>query len=381
MNSAREKKILAAILTLGFLLRVYLCFFTHLPHLHRDTREYYKQAETLLAGGYTNFFPNGYPMIMAFAKLIAGTASHTLLLWINIAFSTLTVWFAWDIAKRVFPNPLVAPVAAALVAVFPSQLNFVRWLTSEVPTLFFLLGAYFFYYRKQYARSGIFFALGIFVRTNIAPVPILLLIIKAIRDKKVPWRLAAGTVAPLLLIGFYCFLKTGEFSVAGNNQINILYAVTAKGDSVDFALNRKHPEINTSGKAMKMYVDHMVSEPGEFIQQKWANYWELWGFYPTSARGTRGTGSRLLLGAGNFFMVVFGLIGWWLHRRSLAANLLMLPFVTVTAIHVLLFALTRYTYPVEPFMILLAAAGIVKLVKKPQKQKAIPGGDGLSHKL
>jgi len=365
MNSAREKKILAAILTLGFLLRVYLCFFTHLPNLHRDTREYYKQADTLLAGGYTNFFPNGYPMIMAFAKLIAGTASNTLLLWINIAFSTLTVWFTWDIAKRVFPNPLVAPVAAALVAVFPSQLNFVRWLTSEVPTLFFLLGAYFFYYRKQYARSGIFFALGIFVRTNIAPVPILLLIIKAIRDKKVPWRLAAGTVAPLLLVGFYCFLKTGEFSVAGNNQINILYAVTAKGDSVDFTLNRKHPEINTSGKAMKMYVDHMVTEPGEFIQQKWANYWELWGFYPTSARGTRGTASRLLLGAGNFFMVVFGLVGWWLHRRSLAANLLMLPFVTVTAIHVLLFALTRYTYPVEPFMILLAAAGIVKMIKKP----------------
>ena len=377
MNSAREKKLLAATLTIGFLLRVWVCFFTHLPHLHRDTQEYYKQAETLLAGGYTNFFPNGYPLIIALAKAIAGAATDTLLVWINIVFSTLTVWFTWDIARRVFPNPLVAPVAAALVAVFPSQINYVRWLTSEVPTVFFLLGAYFFYYRKQWVRSGIFFAMAIFVRTNITPIPFVILLIRILRDKKIPWRLAAGTLLPLLLVASYCFLKTGEFSIAGNNQINILYAVVAKGDSVDFTFNRKHPEINTSGKAMKMYVGHMVHQPLEFIGQKWANYWELWGFYPSSAGDTRGTGSRLLLGAGNFFMIVFGLIGWWQHRRLLAANLLLLPFLVITAIHVLLFVLTRYTYPVEPFMILLAAAGIVKMTK----QKAIPFGDGPSPKL
>jgi len=364
MNNDRDKKLLAAILAAGFLLRVYVCFFTHLPHLHRDTREYYKQADTLLAGGYTNFFPNGYPLIMAFAKLIARTASNTLLIWINIAFSTLTIWFTWDIAKRVFSTPLVAPVAAALVAIFPSQINFVRWLTSEVPTVFFLLGAYFFYYRKQYVRSGIFFAVSIFIRTNIAPIPLIILLIRTIRDKKIPWRLAAGTFLPLLLVGFYCFLKTGEFSVAGNNQVNILYAVIAKGDSLDFTYNQKHPEINTSGKAMKLYIDHMMDKPSEYIAQKWANYWELWGFYPGSVLGTRGTGSRILMGAGNFFMVVFGLIGWWLHRRSLDANLLLLPFITVTVIHVLLFALTRHTYPVEPFMILLAAAGILRMTQK-----------------
>jgi hypothetical protein len=377
MNSDREKKLLAALLTVGFLLRVWICFFTRLPHLHRDSQEYYKQAVTLLTGGYTNFFPNGYPLIMAIAKLIAPTSYNTLLIWINIAFSTLSIGFTWDIAKRAFPNPLVAPLAATLIAVFPSQINYVRWLTSEVPTLFFLLGAYFFYYRKQYARSGIFFAMAIFVRTNIAPIPIIILAIKAFKDKKIPWRLAAGNLIPLLLIGFYCFIKTGDFSIAGNNRINVLYAVAAKGDSIDFTLNRKHPEINTSGQAMKLYIDHMVGQPGDFVRQKLANYWELWGFYASSLGGTRGSGSRLLLGAGNFFLVVFGLIGWWLNRRLLSANLLLLPFLTVTVIHVLLFAITRYTYPVEPFMILLAAAGIVQM----SKQKATPFGDGPSPKL
>jgi len=359
-----KKLILAIILIVGFLLRVFVSFFTWLPNMHLDSFEYYKQADTLLAGGYTNYFPNGYPLIMAIAKLIAGTHSTEFLLWTNIAFSTLSIWFAYDIGTRVFSSQATGLVAAALLAVFPSQLNYVRSLMTEVPTAFFLLGGYFFYYRKRSLLSGLFFAMAIFIRTNIAPIPILLLLIKALRDKKLPWRMLAGNFLPLLAIAFYCYARTGEFAIAGNNQINILYAVTAKGDNIDFSLNRKHPDINTSGKAAKWYLDHMIADPMGFIGQKWANYWELWGFFPSSAEGTRGLGSRLLLGAGNVVMVVFGFTGWWLHRRSLASNLLMLPFVIVTMIHIVLFALKRYTYPVEPFMILLAASALVNIKER-----------------
>src|SRR5579859_552206 len=258
MNNRRDDRILSLILVFGFLLRVIICFFTQLPNLHRDSYEYYGQADTLLAGGYTNFFPNGYPLIMAIAKAIAGTNSITLLLWVNITFSTLSIWFIYDIGKKVFGNPSIALLAAAILAIFPSQLNYVRWLTTEVPTAFFLLGAYFFYYRRRYFRSGIFFALAVFIRTNIAPIPIIILAVRAIRDKKLPWRLLAGVALPLMMVGSYCYWKTGEFSIAGNNQINILYAVTAKGDYLNLTLNREHPEINTTGKAVKMYIDHKI---------------------------------------------------------------------------------------------------------------------------
>jgi hypothetical protein len=36
----------------------------------------------------------------------------------------------------------------------------------------------------------------------------------------------------------------------------------------------------------------------------------------------------------------------------------------VTLIHTMLFALTRYTYPVEPFMVILAAGALVKIAEK-----------------
>ena len=358
------KEALAFILIVGFLFRVGITFFTWLPNMELDSYEYYNQAYTLLSGGYTNYFPNGYPLIIAIAKFFTSTDANTLLLWINIIFSTLTIWFIYDIGNRVYSSPLVGLVAAAILAIFPAQLNYVRMLMTEVPTAFFLVGAYFFYYRKQFLWSGLFFALAIFVRTNVAPIPILLIAIQVIRDKNVPWRLLTGCLLPLLAICFYSYAKTGEFSIAGNNQINILYAVTAKGSFVDFSLNRTHPEINTTGKALQLYIDHMKADPQEFIAQRWANFWELWTFYADSAHNTRSVASRVVLGAGHFFMVVFGLIGWWLHRRSLSSNLLMLPFVTVTLIHTVLFATSRYTYPVEPFMILLAASALVKIKEK-----------------
>lgn len=374
MNRISEKKILTFILIVGFLLRVAICFFSGLPHRHEDTPEYYHQANILLSGGYLNFFPNGYPLLIAFAKFITPAYSDTLLLWCNILLSTLTIWFIYDIGKRVFSNSFIALAAAAILAVFPSQVNYVRWLTSELPSAFLLLGAYFFYYRKQNIRSGIFFALAIFVRTNVTPIAIALLAIKTIREKKIPWRLAAGTVLPLIIVGLYCFWKTGEFSIAGNNQINILYSITASGGYVDFSYNRNHPELNTGDKIVAAYIDHMKNEPGEYLGQKWANYWELWGFYPSSQHGTRNTKARLLIGIGNFFMIVFGAIGWRLHRHSFAVNLLTLPFITVTCIHVILFVLTRYTYPVEPFMILLAASAGEPLTRNRNPSRPAPPG-------
>src|SRR5580765_6619065 len=99
-----------------------------------------------------------------------------------------------------------------------------------------------------------------------------------------------------------------------------------------------------------MYVQHFSENPGYFLKQKIANYWELWGFYASAGDGGRGVGSRLLLGMENLFLIVFGLSGWWMNRKSFNALILIIPFFVVTVLHVLLFALTRYTYPVEAFM-------------------------------
>lgn len=362
--SQSAQKILAAILITGILLRIYICFFSHLPNMHKDSYEYYKQADTLLAGGYTNYFPNGYPFLIALVKTLSAAHTDGILLWLNILMSSLTIWFVYDIGKRLSGHTSLGLLAAGILAIFPSQINYVRWLMTEVPTSFFLLGAFFFYYRRQYGWCGLFFGITIVVRTNVAPVVVLLLIAQLIYSRKLQPLLLAGIFLPLLLTGFYSYRKTGSFSISGNNQINILYAVTASGSYIDYTFGDTHPEINTTGKALHMYVDHLVTNPLQFARQRLANLWELWGFYASDANGGRGVASRLLLGAGNFFLVVFGLAGWWRYRKDFNISILILPFLVVTLLHTFLFAMPRYTYPVEAFMILLAAWALVRPTQK-----------------
>ncbi|MBS1664284.1 MAG: glycosyltransferase family 39 protein [Bacteroidetes bacterium] len=364
------RRYLLAIAALGFLLRLYICFFSGLPNMHKDSFEYFKQADTLLAGGYTDYFPNGYPLMIALVKAVCKGLTEPIMLLLHIGMSVATIWFVYDIGRRISGLPYLGLLAALLLAVFPSQINYVRWLTTETPTAFFLLGGFFFYYRRNYMWAGLFLGFATVVRSNVSPVFLLLFLVHFIHYnkqpflKRLPVSLIAGTFLPLLLIGSYCYWKTGKFSTAGNNQINILYSVTASGSYIDFNLGDKLPEVNTTGKALHLYVQHMKEYPGEFVRQKLANYWELWGFYASSAAGGRGTGSRLLLGLGNLFLLVLGLPGWWQQRKNYPVSILIIPFVVVTILHTMLFAMPRYTYPVEPFLLILCSYTIFRLLKK-----------------
>jgi hypothetical protein len=278
--------------------------------------------------------------------------------------STVTIWWVWDIAKRIFRDDVVALTAAFLIAIFPPLINYVRWIMTETPTIFFLVGAYFFYYRKQYWLSGLMFGLATVIRANIGPVFILLVLLELIVRKKLNYRLLLAALIPILMVSFYCYGKTGKFSIAGNARVNILYAVTASGSHIDFTMTDKHPEIDTKEKAEKMYFDHMRSEPGEFIRQRLANAWELWGFYASDSDGHRSPGASIMLGACNLFLIGFGLFGWWRNRKDFMISILILPFLVVTVICVLLITITRYAYPAEPFLVLTGSWSLVWLVRR-----------------
>ncbi|HEY6901130.1 MAG TPA: glycosyltransferase family 39 protein [Puia sp.] len=364
------RRYLLVIAALGLLLRVYICFFSGLPNMHKDSFEYFKQADTLLAGGYTDFFPNGYPFIIALVKAVCKGLTEPVMLLVHIGMSVATIGFVYDIGRRLSGLPYLGLLAALLLAVFPSQINYVRWLTTETPTAFFLLGGFFFYYRRDYVWAGLFLGVATVVRSNVSPVFLLLFLVHFLHNRKQPFlkrlpiTLIFWTFIPLLFTGFYCYWKTGKFSTAGNNQINILYSVTASGSYIDFNLNNKLPDVNTTGKALHLYVDHMKENPRGFVRQKLANYWELWGFYASSADGGRGVGSRLLLGLGNLFLLGLGLPGWWMQRKNYPVSILIIPFAVVTFLHTMLFAMPRYTYPVEPFLLLLSSWTIFAILKK-----------------
>jgi len=371
------QKILWVILLLGLLCRVYIAFFAPLPNIHTDSKDYFSQADTLLKGGYTNFFPNGYPLIVALVKWVAGSAAITVLLCINIAMSVCNIYFGFTIANTVFKNHRVALLAGAIIAFFPSQVNYVRWLMTEVPAAFFLVGGFHFYYQKKYGLAGLFLGMATLVRTEFLPVFALLLLADAVFIKRINLRLLLGAVLPLVLMGSYCYLKTGEFALAGHSRFNTLTSVTASGNHIDFYFADKHPEYNTNAKAMQLYLDTLRKAPSAYVKSRAANLWELWGFYAAATPSGRMVITRIVIGLGNLFLIAFGLPAFWRHRKNYQVLLLIIPFLVVTLVHIVYFAMQRYTYPVEPFMIVLAACSLYALTNKslPYSQELTPGND------
>ncbi len=348
------KFILFCILLVAAMLRIYISFFSHLPNIHRDSGDYLKQADAILAGNYINYFPNGYPLIIAFTKYFSGVYTVSALLWLNIFFAVATTYFVYQISNHLFKNAGLALCTALIFAIFPSQINITRWLITEVPTAFFLTGAYLFYLNRKYLSSGLFFAMCTFIRTEILLIFILLIVFELITLRRLNFGLMLAFLIPLLLVCSYSKHKTGEFSLAGHSKVNIMYSITAAGSDIDWDYIDKHPEIKTKNDAVEKYFDHMKSEPLIYLKQRTANLWELWGM-PSSSDGSRSIYSRLAMLLENIFLFLFGIWGWLLNVRKFDIFILIFPFVVVTFIHTMMLALTRYTIPVQPFMLIMAS--------------------------
>ncbi len=350
------------IILLGLLIRVAACFFAGLPHMHTDSFGYFEQADAILQSGYINYFPNGYPFIIAFFKLLSTEYIVPLLLWLSILFSVFSVFFVSEITRIIFHNTGIALLASFILAIFPTQINYVRWLLTEAPTTFFLLGFYFFYLKNRNWYAGLFFGFATVIRTEVIPILLLMMFLELIFRKRFRVAVLIGFLIPVIAVSSYCYTKTGQFSMAGHSKVNIMYSITSSGGYVDWHYQDKHPEVKTSGQALEMYIEYMKEDPVRYVKNRMANLWELWGFFPSSSEGSRSFLARLSIGLINFFLIVLGFYGWWVNRKYLLANFLMIPFLIVTGVHTILLTLPRYTYTVEPFLIIFVAFTINRIV-------------------
>jgi len=363
-NEKNNYRVLGFILFVAFVVRVFICFGISLSHTIVDSDEYFLQADKLLQGSYINYFPNGYPYIIALAKLFGGNYAAALLLCLNIILGTCSVYFVYSITQRVFSDPILALLAALLMAIFPTQVNYTRWLLTEVPSTFFLLGFYSFYLQKRFFTAGLAGGLAVIIRTELLAIFLLVFLAELLMKKSFRFMLAVGLLVPMLAAGYYAFLKTGFFSLSGHSKANIMYSITSSGGYVDWYFQDKHPEVKTSGQAMELYIEYMKNDPVTYIKNRLANLWELWGFFPSSSDGGRSFISRILIGSINLFLLLFGCCGFFKNYRRFDVLILIFPFLVVTGVHTLLLALPRYTFTAEPFLLILASFCCLSLLRK-----------------
>ena len=349
----RERGLLAALLLLAFGARLWLCFGAGLEWLTPDSHNYLRMAAAMAAGSPFGLFPNGYPMLVAAVGALAGEATLPALIAVNAVASTATVWLVHRLARTLTDRALPALLAALGAALLPNQLVYVHYVLTEPTATLLLTAGLLVLCRGHSGTGGALLAVACAFRSSLVPVLLLAAAALAWRaaDPSAWRRFSAGAAA----VGVaYAALCGAGVVVPGNNAgSNLLIAVGSPSSALSYAPDgfdaeqRRHP--------LRTYVLSAVEHPGRFAWQRTSALWELWGPYPTEVE--RSLPARLLLGL-RLPLLLLALLALVRHRRRLEVLLLATPCISVTAVHVALFATPRFSYPAEPALLALASLSL-----------------------
>ena len=114
----------------------------------------------------------------------------------------------------------------------------------------------------------------------------------------------------------------------------------------------------------------MFSEPIDFFILRLSSFWELWGPWPNDAEGIRGMFSRIIIGL-RFPLLVLAILGFIISfrdeqlksERKNIFNLLIIPVIFISLVYVMFFSTPRFSFCMEPFVILLASNTLYTIYK------------------
>jgi uncharacterized membrane protein len=211
--------------------------------------------------------------------------------------------------------------------------------------------------------SGLFFWFSAFIRSTLLPVgPLTALCLVAFGQ----WKRALLVVAGLAMgLGIERTLSAlGLIVPSGNLGPNLLISIGS--DSVR-GINFSIDQFSAAEKAQPFitYLTFAIERPVEFLYQRWAALWELWGPWPSpgDAENPRSYLGRGLIGL-RFPLFVAALMELWRGRKKWEYCIIGCPIIIVTLIHIMFFATPRFTHPVEPMLIILASVFLAKIVER-----------------
>ncbi|MDR3665985.1 MAG: glycosyltransferase family 39 protein [Ignavibacteriaceae bacterium] len=321
-----------------------------MPHYTIDSQNYIQQAQTLKNGGYNNYFPNGYPLIILIVSMLFPLLHG--LLWLNIILSLFTIIFVYLIAEKLSGNIYIGLFSSAVLVFYPTQVNYVHFILTEVPVTFFLALAVYLYQKEKLIYSGLALGFAIIIRTTLIFVPFLFFIYLYYNHRRregLIW-LTSFLIIPLLLM-LYGYLVSGNFTL-GRNFTHNLY----------ITIHQPYKLSYTKIHGIESYFSYMISSPVHFLTDRIHSIWNLWGFLPSTADGFRTGIIYKVYIALRFPLLILAIYGYIKSDSKRIPLLLILPAISITLIHTIFFSNTRFTLPAEPMLIILAVMGISKFI-------------------
>ena len=387
---AASRLTLIAILVTAFALRVLAAAIVpDQSVLLGDAVAYREVGKSLWATGQMNalYFMPLYPALVA----VFGPGWPQLL--IDIALSTVLVWLIYELTDAIFASKRAAILAGAVAAVYPYFIFYSIVGLTETLFMVLLLAAYLCWYRNAYIAASVFSVLGILTRPVLDPLAPLLLLYFAIAIRGLSIKAAAKYLA--IYAGIYCLLMapwwlhnykayqtfvrlnlgSGVALLSGNSPSN-------QSGGIDNNLNATmapFAEIAdpvARDKAMqRAALNYIKEDPGRFLIQAAKRFQRFWSPWPQTEEYSRPL-YKLISFCSFIPVLLLALVFVVLYGRTYFRRIapLLLFIVYLNSLHLVFPASLRYRLPVEPFLIILAAAGAVHLVdrwsqKKPSRER------------
>lgn len=376
---AVERRTLVVILVFAALLRLALAPVVHarLGYLP-DVLSYRTAAAQLWALSLIKdpWVMPGYPLLV----MLAGRGGFGQLL-ADTAVSVVGVWCLARITREISGNPLAALLAALMWAVYPFAIFYtVVGLSENLFLTLFLLG-FLGYLLSRFTWGSIAMVAAILTRPTTELLTPILLIVFVLLVHHLSLRQAAkhlGIFAAIYVVlmapwWWHNYEKYGEFVrldlasglvlYSGNNPRN----TDGGGVNVKITVPGYHETSDPVARdriLRQAAVRYIIDNPGRFLKLAAIKFTRLWRPWPYAREYSSGL---LAVTAATAYLPVLALavaggVGG-LRRRDVRLLPIALYIGYVTAIHMVTIGSLRYRFPMEPFLVILAAAPLAWIVR------------------
>ena len=301
----------------------------------------------------------------------------------DIAVSVAMVWLVFQLAYAVFRDRTIALAAAFATAIYPPFIYFSIVGLTETLFTTLILAAYVCWYRGAFVPAAAFAVLSILTRPAIDLLaPLLVIYFAAVVHRST----AAGAVRQgLIYAAVYCALMTpwwvhnyssygkfvrlnlaaGENFYAGNNPLNKSGGGVIGVDFSNSEYSKIVDPVERDRTAFKAGIEFVRQDPVAFLQRATVKFGRFWRLWPYAAEYSDW---RIIAVYAVSYVPVFLLtllfFGFCGPLEFLRVAPILAFGVYLTLVNVVFVASLRYRFPLEPFMIVLAAAALVRLMRR-----------------
>ncbi len=370
----RELTKLGLILCVAIAVRLLAIPFISPIDANLDNLTYQNAASDIIRNGFisNNFIMPLYPLVLAL--LGGGAMAQTLVGFISGIASVILVW---ALARCFFKDKLTGLVAAMMIAIYPMAIFYSVLGLTESLFVVLVLGAFLSLYKNKPILASVLFILSILTRPIMdlfAPFVIFwhAFVVRKVGLNQTMRELGVyGTLYVLLMAPwwYHNYEKHGDFVrlnhgfgvvlYSGNNAMNKSgggiggkdYDISSFNNISD-ALERDHALRNAG-------IEYIRQNPGKFVTMAWVKFVRFWRLLPYTPQ-MKGNVAAIIATMSMLPLILLAILTLIKRRKMILYFTPVLGFAAyLTLVHMITIGSVRYRFPIEPFLIVLAAPSLI----------------------